>query len=92
MALHSVTRLPRNPAVGWLPVTLSGVSAEVFRHAQLTGLLWWPTIALPIGASRLHAADGMVITTTVDCTGLAFSPGGSTNPVRPNLLVFLSLP
>lgn len=52
-----------------LPVALSGVSAGVFRLAQLTGLLWWPTIALPIGTSRLHAADGMVITTTVDCTG-----------------------
>lgn len=53
-----------------LPVTLSGVSAEVFRLAQLTVWLWWPTIALPIGTSRLLAADGMAITTTVDCTVL----------------------
>ena len=64
MALHSGTRHPLNPAVGWLPITLSGVSAEVFRLAQLTGLLWRPTIALPIGTSRLHAADGMAVTTT----------------------------
>lgn len=69
MALHSGTRRPRNPAVGKLPVAPSGISAEVFRLTQLTALLWWPTIALPIGTSRLHAADGMVITTTVDCTG-----------------------
>lgn len=52
-----------------LPVALSGVSAGVFRLAQLTGLLWRPTIALPIGTSRLHAADGMVVATAVDCTG-----------------------
>ncbi len=47
---------------------ISGVSAEVFRLAQLTGLLWWPTISLPIGTSRLLAAYGMAITTTANCT------------------------
>lgn len=58
---------PRWSASCRLPI--SGVSVEVFRLAQLTVWLWWPTIALPIGTSRLLAADGMVITTTVDCTG-----------------------
>lgn len=57
---------PRWSASCRLPI--SGVSAEVFRLAQLTVWRWWPTIALPIGTSRLFAADGMVITTTVDCT------------------------
>lgn len=26
--------------------------------------MWWPTIAVLIGTSRLLAADGMVVTTT----------------------------
>ena len=63
---------------------ISGVSAEVFRLAQLTGWLWWPVMSshapsrhsrvFPpqqgLVVTRFRPAAALAITTTADCTGI----------------------